>query len=179
MIFLILTMREIERETLRVFTRSEISPKLTRTFSLIRPPPNGPTEFLYIVTVGIVLTQSIKDTSADTIALIIDHNIQVPARFTDRVTRRKVDKEKNPQAHVAPSSPAHPTFRLPDRRTHFHHGSGHHSRAARTRCTPHVDKGKGKSKTPEEREQERGRLRRWEHDNRFVVAFSVTPAMCR
>ena len=35
-----------------------------------------------------------------TIALLIDHNIQVPARFTDRVIRRKVDQEKNPQAHV-------------------------------------------------------------------------------
>ena len=82
---------------------SKITPKLTgyAAFSLIRPPPNGPTEYLYIDPVGIVLTQSIKDTSADTMALLIDHNIQVPAKFTDRVTRRKVDKEKNPQAHVA------------------------------------------------------------------------------
>eukprot|EP00439_Symbiodinium_sp_Y106_P018675 s8961_g2.t1 len=81
---------------------SKITPKLTgyAAFSLIRPPPNGPTEYLYIDPVGIVLTQSIKDTSADTMALLIDHNIQVPAKFTDRVTRRKVDKEKNPQAHA-------------------------------------------------------------------------------
>ena len=43
---------------------------------------------------GIVLTQSIKDTSADTVALLIDRNIQVPAKFTDRVTRRKVDKRR-------------------------------------------------------------------------------------
>ena len=87
-------------------TLSEIVPKLTgyAAFSLIRPPPNGPTEYLYIDPVGIVLTRSIKDTFADTIALLIDHNIQVPAKFTDRVTWRKVDKEKNPRAHVA--SPA-------------------------------------------------------------------------
>ena len=40
-----------------------------------------------------------KCITADTIALLIDHNIQVPARFVDRVIRRKVDREKNPQAH--------------------------------------------------------------------------------
>ena len=39
------------------------------------------------------------DTSADTIVLLIDHNIQVPAKFTDKVAKRKTDKEKNPQAH--------------------------------------------------------------------------------
>ena len=49
---------------------------------------------MYIDPVGLVLTQSIKDTSADTMALLIDHNIQVPAKFTDRVTRRKVDKRR-------------------------------------------------------------------------------------
>ena len=49
---------------------------------------------MYIDPVGLVLTQSIKDTSADTVALLIDRNIQVPAKFTDRVTRRKVDKRR-------------------------------------------------------------------------------------
>ena len=80
----------------KLFILSEIIPKLTgsATFSLIRPPPSGPTEFLYIDPVGIVLTQSIKDTSADTIALLIDHNIQVPARFTDRVIRRRWTKKR-------------------------------------------------------------------------------------
>ena len=64
-----------------LFILSEIIPKLTgyATFSLIRPPPNGPAEFLYIDPVGLVLTRSIKDTSADAIALLIDHNVQVPA----------------------------------------------------------------------------------------------------
>ena len=174
-------------------TLSEIVPKLTgyAAFSLIRPPPNGPTEYLYIDPVGIVLTRSIKDTFADTIALLIDHNIQVPAKFTDRVTRRKVDKEKNPQAHVARPALQHvlPSDYLTAGQTSImdqgitqeqrervarpsnvkgpaSSSSQGDNRRVTWNANTDVDKGKGKSKTPEEREQERDRLRRWEHDNR-------------
>ena len=175
-----------------LFILSDIIPKPTgyATFSLIRPSPNGPTEFLYIDPVGIVLTQSIKDTSADTIALLIDHNIQVPARFTDRVTRRKVDKEKNPQAHVARPALQRilPSDYLTAGQTSIMNqgitqeqrervarssnvkgqasaSSQEDNRRVTWNANTYVDTGKGKSKTPEEREQERGRLRRWEHDN--------------
>ena len=80
---------------------SEIIPKLRgyESFSLIRPPPTGPTEFLCIHPVGIVMMPSLKDTSADTFALLIDHDIQVLAKMTDKVVKRKIDKETNPQAH--------------------------------------------------------------------------------
>ena len=90
----------------------EIVPKLTgyTSSSLIRPPPAGPREFLYVDPVGVVLIQSLKDTSADTIALLIDHNIQVPAKFTDKVVKRKIDKEKNPQAHKGRQAVQHLTF---------------------------------------------------------------------
>ena len=90
---------------------SEIIPKLTgyESFSLIRPPPTEPTEFLNIDPVGIVMMQSLKDASADTIALLIDHNIQVPAKMTDKVVKRKIDKEKNPQAHKGRQALKHPT----------------------------------------------------------------------
>ena len=69
---------------------NEIIPKITgySTFSLIRPAPTGPTEFLYIDPVGVILMQSLKDSSADTIALLIDHDVQVPAKFTDKVIKR-------------------------------------------------------------------------------------------
>eukprot|EP00439_Symbiodinium_sp_Y106_P003378 s8575_g1.t1 len=63
-------------------------PKVTgygRCF-LIRPPPTGPTEFLHIDPVGIMLTRGFKDTSADTIALLIDRNIQFPARYSDKAS---------------------------------------------------------------------------------------------
>ena len=76
-------------------------PKVTgygRCF-LIRPPPTGPTEFLHIDPVGIMLTRGFKDTSADTIALLIDRNIQFPARYSDKVTKNKLSRETNPQAH--------------------------------------------------------------------------------
>ena len=48
----------------------EIIPKITgySQFALIRPTPTGPTEFLYIDPVGVILMQSLKDTSATTIA---------------------------------------------------------------------------------------------------------------
>ena len=81
---------------------NDIIPKITgySTLSLIRPAPTGPTEFLYIDPVGVILMQSLKDSSADTIALLIDHDVQVPAKFTDKVIKRKIDSETNPQIHV-------------------------------------------------------------------------------
>ena len=79
-----------------------IIPKITgySQFSLIRPTPTGPTEFLYIDPAGVILMQSLNDTSATTIALLIDHNVQVPAKFTDKVTKQKIDAETNPQVHA-------------------------------------------------------------------------------
>ena len=155
-------------------------------FSLIRPPPHGQTEFLYIDSVGIVLIQSIKDTSANTIALLIDHNIQVPAKSTDRVTRKKVDKERNPQAHAARPALQHilPSDYLTAGQTSImdqgitqeqrervarpsnvkgpaSSSSQGDNRRVSWDANTHVDKGKGKSKTPEERD----RFRRWDRDN--------------
>ena len=99
-------------------------------------------------------------------------------------------KEKNPQAHVA--RPALQRI-LPsdyltagqtsimnqgitqEQRERVAHSSNVKGQASASsqednrrvtwNANTYVDTGKGKSKTPEEREQERGRLRRWEHDN--------------
>ena len=101
-----------------------------------------------------------------------------------------MDKEKNPQAHVA--RPALQRI-LPsdyltagqtsimnqgitqEQRERVAHSSNVKGQASASsqednrrvtwNTNTYVDTGKGKSKTPEEREQERGRLRRWEHDN--------------
>ena len=80
---------------------SDLIPRITGyvQFSLIRPAPTGKVEFLYIDPVGVLLMQSMRDNSAMTTALIIDHNIQVPARFIDRLNKRKIDAEQNPQHH--------------------------------------------------------------------------------
>eukprot|EP00439_Symbiodinium_sp_Y106_P080074 s2620_g18.t2 len=78
---------------------SDLIPRITGyvQFSLIRPAPAGKVEFLYIDPVGVLLMQSMKDNTAVTTALLIDHNIQVPARFIDRLNKRKIDAEQNPQ----------------------------------------------------------------------------------
>ena len=80
---------------------SDLIPRITGyvQFSLIRPAPTGKVEFLYIDPVGVLFMQSMKDNSAMTTALLIDHNIQVPARFIDRLNKRKIDAEQNPQHH--------------------------------------------------------------------------------
>ena len=70
---------------------SEITPKLTgcESFSLIRPSPTGPTEFSYIDPAGIVMMEKSQGHVC---------NIQVPAKMTDKVVKRKIGKEKNPAA---------------------------------------------------------------------------------
>ena len=102
-----------------------------------------------------------------------------------------MDKEKNPQAHVARPAFQHilPSDYLTAGQTSItdqgitqeqrervarpsnvkgpaSSSSQGDNRRVTWNANTDVDKGKGKSKTPEEREQERDRLRRWEHDNR-------------
>ena len=74
---------------------SDLIPRITAhvQFSLIRPAPTGKVEFLYIDPVGVLLMQSLKDNSAVTTALLVDHNIQVPAKFIYRLNKRKIDAE--------------------------------------------------------------------------------------
>ena len=61
-----------------------------------------------------------KDNSAMTTALLIDHNIQVPARFIDRLNKRKIDAEQNPQHHKHRALHHLDDQRLPQRRTAVH-----------------------------------------------------------
>ena len=81
---------------------NELIPKVTgyTMYSLIRPAPNRPTAYLYIDPVGIVLIMSLRETSADTLAFLVDHDVQVPAKFVDKITKRKIDAETNPQHHT-------------------------------------------------------------------------------
>eukprot|EP00439_Symbiodinium_sp_Y106_P018060 s4429_g2.t1 len=69
-------------------------------YSLIRPAPSRPTAYLYIDPVGVVLIMSLRETSADTLAFLVDHDVQVPAKFVDKITKRKIDAETNPQHHT-------------------------------------------------------------------------------
>ena len=168
---------------------NEIIPKITgyATYSLIRPAPTGPTEFLYIDPVGVVLMQSLKDTSADTLALLIDHEVQVPAKFVDKVTKRKIDAEKNPQIHVKRTALHHLTHS-----DFMGHGqtsimdtqvaqedrervtrpsnpkaapsTGHDPRNVNNWLDKSKGKGKEKGKSAEELARERERYRRWERD---------------
>ena len=78
---------------------NEIIPKVTghTLYSLIRPATNRPTGYLYIDPVGCVLVQSIKETPAPHLGFLIDHDIQCPAKFVEKISKRKVEGEYNPQ----------------------------------------------------------------------------------
>ena len=168
----------------------EIIPKITgyTQFSLIRPAPTGPTEFLYIDPVGVILTQSLRDTSANTVALPIDHNVQVPAKFTDKVVKRKIDSETNPQVHAkrdalhllrqsdfmaAGQTSIMDTEVTQEQRERVARPSQPNpEREGQRRAVRNAnswvnkgEKGKGKSKTPAQREDERERYRRWGRDH--------------
>ena len=166
----------------------EIIPKITEysQFSLLRPAPTGPTEFLYIER-GVILMQSLKDTFANTIALLIDHNVQVPAKFTDKVVKRKIDSETNPQVRAKRNALQHlrhsdfmatgqasimDTKVTQEQRERVARPAqpnpeGEGQRRAVRNANSWVnkgEKGKGKSKTPEQREDERERYRGWGRD---------------
>ena len=80
---------------------NEIIPKVTgyTMHSLIRPAPNRSTAYLYIDPVGCVLVQSVKETPAIHLGFLIDHDFQVPAKFVEKISKRKIDAETNPQQH--------------------------------------------------------------------------------
>ena len=61
-------------------------------YSLIRPAPSRPTAYLYIDPVGVVLIMSLRETRRS--------YVQVPAKFVDKITKRKIDAETNPQHHT-------------------------------------------------------------------------------
>eukprot|EP00439_Symbiodinium_sp_Y106_P030326 s7727_g3.t1 len=169
-----------------------LNPKVTgyTMYSLIRPAPSRPTAYLYIDPVGVVLIQILKDTSADTLAFLVDHDVQVPAKFVDKMTKRKSDAETNPQHHtkrVALQHLSHSDFMgegqqsimdtavTPEERArvarpaHPKSAPSDHDPAPRN-VNYWLDKGKGKgsnkwrSKTAEEQAQERERYRRRERD---------------
>ena len=149
---------------------SEITPKLTgcESFSLIRPSPTGPTEFSYIDPAGIVMMEKSQGHVC---------NIQVPAKMTDKVVKRKIGKEKNPAAGQTSIMDASITPEQRERLGRPSNVKGSSSGRGDTRrvswnANTYIDKGekgKGKGKTPEEmeevREDARDRLRRWERDN--------------
>ena len=111
--------------------------------------------------------------------------------MADKVVKRKIDKENNPQAHKGHRALKHLTPAdymaagqtsfmdasiTPEQRERFGRpsnvkgsssGKGDNRRVSWNANTyvDKGDKGKGKSSTPEEREGERERLRRWERDN--------------
>ena len=132
--------------------------------------------------------QSLKDTSATTTALLIDHKRPGRAKFTDKVVKRKIDSETNPQVH-AKRNALH-RLRRPDfmatgqtsimdtevtqeqrervaRPSQPNPESEGQRRAVRNANSwlNKGEKGKGKSKTPEQRDDERERYRRWGRDH--------------
>ena len=177
---------------------NEIIPKVTgyTMYSLIRPAPNRATAYLYIDPVGCVLVQSMRETSAIHLGFLIDHEIQVPAKFVEKISKRKIDAESNPQHHTKRIALHHfapgqflsegqqsimntaVTQEERDRVTRPAHpeaapSSSHDDRNRTRNVNNWMDKGKGKGKFKgkndknDEQARERERWRRWDRDNRW------------
>ena len=169
---------------------NEIIPKVTgyTMYSLIRPAPNRATAYLYIDPVGCVLVQSMKETSANHLGFLIDHDIQVPAKFVDKNSKRKIDAETYPQHHTKRIALHHftpegqqsimntaVTQEERDRVTRPAHpeAAPSSSRDDRNRTPRNVnnwiDKGKGKGKfkgkNDDDQARERERWRRWDREH--------------
>ena len=177
---------------------NEIIPKVTghTLYSLIRPATNRPTGYLYIDPVGCVLVQSIKETPALHLGFLIDHDIQIPAKFAEKISKRKVEAEYNPQQqnkrmalqHFIPgefldagqqsimnaevTQEERNRFSRP---AHPEAAPSSSSHGDRNRNPGNVnnwmDKGKGrgkfKGKSENEQTRERERWRRWGRDNQW------------
>ena len=176
---------------------NEIIPKVTgyTMYSLIRPAPNRSTAYLYIDPVGCVLVQSVKETPAIHLGFLIDHDFQVPAKFVEKISKRKIDAETSPQQHSKRIALHHftpgeflsegqqsimntaVTQEERDRVTRPAHpeaapSSSHGDRHRNPRNVNNwMDKGKGKGKfkgkSDHEQTRERERWRRWDRDNQW------------
>ena len=143
---------------------------------------------------GCVLVQSPKETSAIHLGFLIDHDIQCPAKFVEKINKRKVEAEYNPQQHAKRMALEHFTpgeFLDPGQQSIMNaevtqEDRDRYSRHARSDAAPAssshgdrnrnpsnvnnwMDKGKGKGKfkgkSDYEQTRERERWRRWDRDN--------------
>ena len=177
---------------------NEIIPKVTgyTLYSLIRPATTRPTGYLYIDPVGCVLVQSLKETSALHLGFLIDHDIQCPAKFVEKINKRKVEAEYNHQQHAKRMALEHFTpgeFLDPGQQSIMNaevtqEDRARYSRHARSDAAPAssshgdrnrnpsnvnnwMDKGKGrgkfKGKSDYEQTRERDRWRQWGRDNQW------------
>ena len=55
---------------------------------------------------SIMMTAGYKDAYVDAIALLSDHNIRVPARYTEKVSKNRVDRVSSSTSKRRPPPPA-------------------------------------------------------------------------
>ena len=177
---------------------NEVIPKVTghTLYSLIRPATNRPTGYLYVDPVGCVLVQSIKETPAIHLGFLIDHDIQCPAKFVEKISKRKVEAEYNPQQQNKRMALQHFTpgefldagqqsimnaavtqeernrFSRPAQPEAAPSSSSHGDRNRNpSNVNNWMDKGKGKGKfkgkSDNEQTREREHWRRWGRDNQW------------
>ena len=76
-------------------------------FAMLRPPPQGELEFLYIDQVGVMMIDGKTVTSTTTIAMLFNYDIRIPARFTEKLTKSRAEPRpsRHPQAldHIGPA----------------------------------------------------------------------------
>ena len=138
---------------------------------------------------------SLKETPANHLGFLIDHDIQVPAKFVEKISKGKIEAEVNPQHHSKRIALHHfnpgefldegqqsimntaVTQEERDRFTRPAHPeaapwSSHEDRHRNPRNVNNwMDKGKGKGKfkgkNENEQAHERNRWRRWGRDNQW------------
>ena len=68
---------------------TELIAKVTgdKMFSVLREPPNRAVDYLHIDPVGVLMMNNVNTTAVTTIEMIVNYSIQLPARFTEKLTK--------------------------------------------------------------------------------------------
>ena len=94
--------KEVHWRCLQVL--NEVLPRVTgcTSFAMLVDPRHASinSSFLNLDMVGTTLITHIDECSATTIAFFIDHDIRVPAKYVDKLTKSRVDRLSNPNASV-------------------------------------------------------------------------------
>ena len=60
-----------------------------KMFATWRKPPHGPGDYLYIDPVGVIILNGQEVPSVTTIEMIVDYDIQIPACFTEKLSKSR------------------------------------------------------------------------------------------
>ena len=144
-------------------------------YSVLRPIVRKEQYFFVIDAVGVLMNSSTEDASPQAIAMLVDHNILLPRKFIDKLTKYRATVADHPQLLRGQKALKHierGDYLAAGQTSILDQPLNEDERAGVGRPSqgddrPHhnantmADKGDGKRKTPQQREQDRQKAGRW------------------